>query len=131
MSRAGVISAEQLERDNLIGAWAFLALPNFKFYFLPIIKSCVTATTLNFRVMYEQIFAAIFRRNKSKTLVCVEPLDCTFTHVVFSIVLVKDYEIPTPVHRLGIEAVILSCLGSYVPLSTGVSPVFATGGCPV
>jgi hypothetical protein len=62
--------------------------------------------------MYEQVFASIFRPYKTVAFLCVEPLDCTFTHAVFSIVLVKDNENPTPVHLLEIETAIFSYLYS-------------------
>ena len=68
-----------LERFYVCCAWAFLTLPNFKLNLLTVFKWFI-AFHLNFRVMNKQIFVIFIRRNKSKTLVRVKPLNCTCTH---------------------------------------------------
>mgnify|MGYP001546109895 FL=1 len=95
-SLAGVgVTSLGLKRHYFIGAWAFLALTNFEFHCLSIIKGCVTATTLNFRMVYKKVLASVLWSNKTETFVCVEPLNCTFTHLVYSIAWVKKYKLPT------------------------------------
>ena len=80
----GCPASEYLDSNNLICARTFLALANFKFDRLAIIECRVSATRLNFRMMNEQVFAAVLRGNKSKTFVGVEPLYCTFGHFLYS-----------------------------------------------
>ena len=70
----------RLKRDDLIGARPLLALAYFKFHFLTFIEGCVTATALNLGVMHEQVFATLFRGDKAKTFLCIEPLHSTLTH---------------------------------------------------
>jgi hypothetical protein len=43
----------ELRRNNIVGAWAFLALANFKFYGLTVVQSGVTAAIADFRMVYE------------------------------------------------------------------------------
>ncbi len=90
----------QLNRNNFICTWAFLTLPHFIFDGLSVIERCVAATTLNFRMVNKQIFSSILGSNKTKSFVCIEPLNCTFAHIVFSITLVNIKNLPTSIHRL-------------------------------
>ena len=73
-----------LDSNNFICTRAFLTFANFKFNGLAVIKCRITAATLNFGVVNEKIFAAILRSDKAKTFICVEPLNCAFTHNAFS-----------------------------------------------
>jgi len=82
----GVPTPLPLDWYNFISTRAFLSLANFKLYRLSVIQRGITATTLNFRMMNEKVFATILWSNKAKTLVCVEPLNCTLTHTIFSVV---------------------------------------------
>jgi hypothetical protein len=75
----------ELDSYNLIRTWTFLALAFFIFNGLTIIQRCKTTTALNFRMMNKKVFPAIFWRNKTETFVCVEPLNGTFTHNIFSV----------------------------------------------
>lgn len=64
----------------VVRAGSLLTLTNFVLYLLAIIQCCVFTTGLNCGVMNKEIFASIFRCNKSKTLIGVKPLNGTFTH---------------------------------------------------
>jgi hypothetical protein len=70
-----------LQSFYFIRAWAFLTLANFKLYCLAFVQCCVFATSLNFRVVNKEVFAAIFGGDKAKAFVGVKPLNCTFTHI--------------------------------------------------
>jgi len=72
-----------------------LALAHFKLNSLAVIQSGITAAHLDFRMVNKQVFAAVFRRNETKTFVCIEPLNCTFTHITLSKIMVNHYYIST------------------------------------
>jgi hypothetical protein len=76
MSSSHVVN---LGRSYIIGAWAFFALADLKIDLLIFIKRGIAAG-LDFRVMDKQIFAAIVRSNKTKSLTCIEPFHFTCTH---------------------------------------------------
>jgi hypothetical protein len=62
-------------------AWPFFALSDLELYLLAFIKIRIPAH-LDFRVMNEQILAAVFGADKSKTFCPVKPLHNTFTHKI-------------------------------------------------
>jgi hypothetical protein len=68
-----------LAGDYVRRTWAFSALADLEFNFLAFIKIGVSAA-LDFRVMNEQIVAAIIWADKSKTFAAVKPFYCTCTH---------------------------------------------------
>ena len=55
-----------LKWNNFICTRTFLALTDFVFYRLTVLKSGKISTTLNFRMMNEEILTAIFWSNKTK-----------------------------------------------------------------
>jgi hypothetical protein len=80
-----------LERNDLVRAGSFLALAHFKLNGLAVVQSSVTAAHLDFRMMNKQVFATVFRCNETKTFICIEPLNCTFTHLYLSTIMVNHY----------------------------------------
>ena len=56
------------------------ALTNFKVDGLPNWNVSNLSSWLDFRMMYEQVFAPILRSIKIKTFLGNEPLDCSFDH---------------------------------------------------
>ncbi len=75
------ITRSTLDSHDFIGTRTFLTFANFKFYCLAVTKRRISSATLNFRMMNEKVFSSILRGNETKTFICVEPLDCTFTHI--------------------------------------------------
>ncbi len=71
------------DRNHIGGAWTLLALANFKLDGLAVIQRCITSATFDFRVVYKKIFPPTFRSYKTETFICIEPLNCTFTHMTF------------------------------------------------
>ncbi len=71
--------AANLGRDHIVGTWPFFALADLEVDFLIFIQSGVAAS-LDFRVVDEQISAAIIRSNETKSLACIEPFYFTCTH---------------------------------------------------
>ncbi|MFT5496828.1 MAG: hypothetical protein ACI9TH_002228 [Kiritimatiellia bacterium] len=71
-----------LNSCNVVRAGAFLTLSYFEFYDLSVVEAFVAAAVLDFGMMYKEIFSAIIWRDETETLVCIEPLNCTFTHVL-------------------------------------------------
>jgi hypothetical protein len=78
-SRASRFFQPYLGRGYIICTRAFFALADLEVDLLVFIKSCIAAC-LDFRMMDEQICAAVIRTNKPKSFVRIEPLYCTFTH---------------------------------------------------
>jgi len=68
----------------VVCTWAFFALSSLKIDLLVFIECCV-AGGLNFRVVDEQVIAAVIRTNKTISLVCIEPFYCTCTHFYCSL----------------------------------------------
>ena len=68
-----------LGRDYVGRTRAFFALSDLELNFLAFLKIGV-AGRLDFRVMNEQIIAAIIGRDKSKAFLPVKPFYCTCTH---------------------------------------------------
>jgi hypothetical protein len=68
-----------LGRSYIVGTRAFFALTDFEVYLLVFIQGGIAAC-FNFRVMDEQISAAVIGSNETKTLTCIEPLYFTCTH---------------------------------------------------
>ena len=75
--------ARVLRGDNVVGTWAFFALADFEADALVFIQRGV-AVHLDLRMMHEQILAAVIGSDKTKTFACIEPLDCTCTHMYCS-----------------------------------------------
>jgi hypothetical protein len=71
--------AANLGRRYIVGTWAFFALADFEIYLLIFIQSGIAAR-LDFRVMDEQIGAAVIRSDETKSLTCIEPFYFTCTH---------------------------------------------------
>jgi len=71
------------DRHDLVCTRSLLTLSDFEFYFLAITERCKAAWALYFRMMNEQILAAIVWCDETVTFVCIEPLHCTCTHAVF------------------------------------------------
>ena len=85
-----------LDSNNFICARSFLTFANFELDFLAVVQCCVSATCLNFRVVNKQVFTAVFRCNKTETLVSVKPLYSTLSHdllLVFICVELRSYTI--------------------------------------
>jgi hypothetical protein len=76
--------ADWLGRCYVVCAWAFFALSELKINLLVFTKLCV-ACCLDFRMVDEQIAAAVIRSDKPITFVCIEPFYCTCTHCYFSL----------------------------------------------
>jgi hypothetical protein len=68
-----------LLRRDVNRLWALLAFGCVEGNLLSFFKALVTA--LKRRMMYEQIRAAVFRRNEAKAFAVVEPLDCASCHL--------------------------------------------------
>ena len=68
-----------LDRGYIICAGAFFALSDVEVNLLAFIQSGIPAH-LDFRMVDEQIIAAVIRGNKAKSLDCIEPFYCTCTH---------------------------------------------------
>ena len=81
-----------LDRHNIISTWTFLTLANFIFNCLAVIKRIAT---FNFRMMNKKIFSSILRCDEAKTFTSTEPLNCTFTHIIFSRLMVNHHDIST------------------------------------
>jgi hypothetical protein len=62
-----LILAAWLARDNVGRAGTLFALSDFKLDLLAFIECCI-ASCLDFRVVDKQIFAAVIRDNKTKSL---------------------------------------------------------------
>ena len=70
-----------LSRNHIVCTWTLFAFANFISDCLILVESCITLS-LDLRMVNEQIVAAIFRCNETKTLTCIEPFYCTCTHTI-------------------------------------------------
>jgi hypothetical protein len=77
-----------LKRDYVVGAGAFLAFADFKLDGLTVVERGETAAHLDFGMMDEEIFAAVFRSDKAEAFLRTEPLHCTFCHALLSVITV-------------------------------------------
>ena len=68
-----------LTRNYVCRTWAFFALADLEFNLLAFIERCV-AGGFYFRIMDENIIAAVIRSNKTISLTSIEPFYCTCTH---------------------------------------------------
>jgi hypothetical protein len=84
-----------LEWNDLVRAGTFLALAHFKLNGLAVVQSGVAAAHLDFRMVNKQVLATVFRCDKTKTFVRIEPLNCTFTHFILSKIMVNQYHFST------------------------------------
>jgi hypothetical protein len=71
--------AVKLLRHNVVGAWTFGALANFKRDFLTFSQSFET-TALDGAEMDENVIAAGILGNEAETFRFIKPLNCTCSH---------------------------------------------------
>ena len=76
---AGTRVPALLQRHNIGRLLTLRALLHFEAYLLVFLQR-FEATSLDFRKMREQVFAATVRRNETKALCIVKPLHCTCCH---------------------------------------------------